>query len=125
MQRLKRYFPIFMIALMVQILAPIGVNWAFAAAVSDPLATAEICLHNSDASPQEGDQGGQHQNHDASCILCCGFSAGVASSHTPEPVSIAASYRAVSAVVWDEHVPGLAESRAGSNAKARAPPVLS
>jgi hypothetical protein len=125
MQRLKQYFPIFMIALMVQIFAPIGANWAFAATVSDPLAGAEICLHNSDASSQEGDQSGQHQNHDGSCILCCGFHASAAFANTLEPVSIAVSYRAVSRVVWGEHVPQLAESRASSNAKARAPPIFS
>src|SRR6185437_7166134 len=31
MRRLKRYLPVFMIALMVQIIAPIGASWAFAA----------------------------------------------------------------------------------------------
>src|SRR6202000_1846985 len=92
MRRLKSYFPIFMIALMVQILAPVSANLAFAAAVSDPLAAAEICHQT--APSQSDDQGGQHQTHDASCVLCCGFSASAAAFGSPEPISWAAPYRA-------------------------------
>ena len=123
MRRLKRYFPIFMIALMVQILAPIGANVAFAAAVSDPLAAAEICHQT--APSQGDDQGGQHQTHDASCVLCCGFSTSAAALGSPEPVTWAAPYRAISNVVWRDDAPQLADSRTGSNAKARAPPSIS
>jgi hypothetical protein len=123
MRRLKRYFPIFMIALMVQILAPIGVSWAFASAVSDPLAAAEICHSN---LPSNGtDQGGQHQDHDANCVLCCGFSANAAPGSTPEPASLAAPYRPASGVVWQDLAPQLADSSTGSNAQARAPPSFS
>jgi hypothetical protein len=123
MRRLKRYFPIFMIALMVQILAPIGVNVAFAAAVSDPLAAAEICHQT--APSQGDDQGGQRQTHDASCVLCCGFNASAAAFSSPEPISWAAPYRVTSDIVWRDEAPLLADSRTGSNAKARAPPSIS
>jgi hypothetical protein len=123
MRRLKRYFPIFMIALMVQILAPIGAGWAFAAAVSDPLAAAEICQSG---LPSNGsDQGGQHQGHDANCVLCCGFSANATPGSTPEPASLAAPYRPASVVVWRDLAPQLADSSTGSNAQARAPPFFS
>lgn len=124
MRRLKRYLPIFMIALMVQILAPIGASWAFAAAVSDPLAAAEIC-HQGDPSSNGSDQGGQHQTHDAGCILCCGFNANIASGHAPEPASFVRPHRAAIIIVWRDHAPQLAEARAGSNAQARAPPSIS
>ena len=124
MQRLKRYFPIFMVALMVQIIAPIGANWAFASAISDPLAAAEICQSN--LPSDSGDQGGQHRGHDANCVLCCGFSANAAPGHTPAPTGLVVTpYRSASAVVWHDNTPRLAESRTGSNAKARAPPALS
>lgn len=122
MLRLRRYFPIFMIALMVQILAPIGASWAFAAAVSDPLAAAEICLSH---SPESGDEGGQQQSHDASCLICCAFNTGAASFSTPEPAAWAAPYRPVSDIVWRDSAPQLADSRIGSNANARAPPSIS
>jgi len=113
-----------MIALMVQILAPIGASWAFASAVSDPLAAVEIC-HQSDPSSNGSDQGGQHQGHDASCLLCCGFNASATPASTPEPAGLIAAYRASSAIVWRDYAPQLAESRTGSNAKARAPPSIS
>jgi hypothetical protein len=122
MRRLKRYVPIFMIALMVQILAPIGASWAFAAAVSDPLAASEICLSH---SPASGDEGGQQQTHDASCLICCAFNTGAAAFSTPEPAVWAAPYRAVGNIVWRDQAPQLADSRTGSNAKARAPPSIS
>lgn len=122
-QKLKRYFPIFMIALMVQILAPIGASWAFAAAVSDPLAAAEICLSH---SPTAGDEGRQQQSHDASCLICCAFNAGTATFiSSPEPTAWTAPYRSVHSIIWREIDPQLADSCIGSNAKARAPPFIS
>ena len=122
MQRLKRYVPVFMIALMVQILAPIGASWAFASAVSDPLAAAEICLSH---SPATGDEGGQQQTHDASCLICCAFNTGAASFSTPAPAAWATPHRQAGSVVWRDSVPRLADSATGSNAKARAPPSIS
>jgi hypothetical protein len=124
MRRLQRYFPIFLIALMVQIMAPIGASWAFASAVSDPLAAAEIC-HQSDPSSNGNDQGSQHQSHDAGCTLCCGFNANIASSHAPDPASFVRPHRAARIIVWRHDAPRLAEARTGSNAKARAPPSIS
>ena len=121
-QRIKRYVPIFVIALMVQILAPIGASWAFASAVSDPLAAAEICLSH---SPATGDEGGQQQTHDASCLICCAFNTGAASVSTPELATWAAPCRQASSVVWRDSVPQLADCSTGSNAKARAPPSIS
>ena len=122
MRRLKRYFPIFVIALMVQILAPIGANIAFAAAISDPLAAAAICQTG---SSNDSDQGGQHQTHDASCVLCCGFSTSAAAFSSPEPTVLATPYRFARVVAWRDEAPELADSCTGSNAKARAPPSIS
>jgi hypothetical protein len=124
MRRLKGYFPIFVIALMVQILAPIGASWAFASAVSDPLAAVEIC-HQSDPSSNGSDQGGQHRSHDASCVLCCGFNANATPANAPEPAGLAAPYRSASNIIWRDSAPRLADSCTGSNAKARAPPSIS
>ena len=120
MRRLKRYFPIFMVALIVQILAPIGASVASAIALSDPLAAAEIC--HTDLSSQGSDQGGQHHDHDADCLLCCGFSANAVPASTPEPVALAAPYRSASQIVWRDIDANLLDFATGSNAKARAPP---
>jgi hypothetical protein len=58
--RLQKYLPIFLIALLVQILAPIGVCWAAAIAASDPLGTAEICHDSgSGAAGQQNEQSGR------------------------------------------------------------------
>jgi hypothetical protein len=116
--------PIFFIALLVQILAPIGASWAVAAAVSDPLAAAEICLSHpySDVS---GDEGGQQQTHDAGCLICCAFNTGGTTFSTPERAVWAAPYRFVSSIAWRDHALQLADSRVCSNAKARAPPSIS
>jgi hypothetical protein len=123
MQRLRRYFPIFMIALMVQILAPIGASRAFAAAITDPLAAAEICL--SGLSSKASDQGGQHRGHDASCVLCCSFNASAANFSAPEPALLAVPYRSPNGVVWRENALVFADACTGSNARARAPPTIS
>lgn len=122
MRRLNRYAPIFMIALMVQILAPIGASWAFASAVSDPLAAAEICLSH---SPAPGDEGSPQQDHDASCLICCSLSACAAALTTPEPTIWVAPDRSASGIAWHRGTAQLPDGYGGSNAHARAPPSVS
>jgi hypothetical protein len=112
-------------ALMVQILAPIGASWAFATAVSDPLAAVEICQGHSSSASTPGDEGGQGQNHDASCLICCGVATGAPAFSTPEPTVWAAPYRHASVAIWRDDVLQLADSCTGSNAKARASPSIS
>ena len=120
--RLQKYLPIFLIALLVQVLAPIGACWAAAVAASDPLGTLEIC-HNGGAD-QPADQGGQQGAHDGGCSLCCLASAS-ASVDTPVAVAFAAPYRELTAVAWLEQTPNLSAVRIGANAQARAPPFPS
>ena len=50
-RRLQKYLPIILIALMVQILAPVVACWAAAVAASDPLNTAQICHDNVSSAP--------------------------------------------------------------------------
>jgi Protein of unknown function (DUF2946) len=122
-QQLRKYIPVFLIALMVQILAPIGASVAVAIAASDPLAAAEICQDHSVPAP--GDQGKQHQTHDANCVLCCVFSGSAALANTPDTIGLVAPYRIDQGVVLHDRTPRLAGSFAGSNARARAPPSIS
>lgn len=123
-RRLQKYLPIVLIALMVQIFAPIGACWAAAIAASDPLATAEIC-HDSRTAGQASDQttGGEHRDHGGACAICCLASAG-ASIDTPTLAAVAHPHREIARVVWHEQAADLAIFRAGSNAQARAPPFL-
>lgn len=126
-RRLRKFLPIVLMALAVQILAPIAACWAASIAASDPLAAAAIC-HDSaaSASGQTGSQtdhtGGQHV-HDGVCCLACGTHAGVAVD-TP-PISVATPYRQPERMVWHDLAAELPGSRAGSHAQARAPPSIS
>ncbi len=121
-RRLQKFLPIVLIALVVQVLAPIGACWAAAIAASDPLALAEICHDSAAASGQQGDQGGEHRTHDGACAICCVLHAG-ASIDTPQVPALATPYRQGARVVWRDAALDLPASRAGSNAQARAPPL--
>ena len=118
-QRLRKFLPIVLIALMVQILAPISACWAAALAASDPLQGIEIC--HSDAVSGETDQSGSHRAHDGACAICCATQAN-ASFDTPQAISIATLYRDVVCIVWHDHTTDRSQVRFGSNAQARAPP---
>jgi hypothetical protein len=115
-QRLQKFLPIVLIALMVQILAPISACWAAAVAAADPLQGIEIC--HSDAASGQGDS---RHAHDAACAICCATQAN-ASFDTPQPISIVTPYRDVARIVWHEHAVEHSRSEAESNAQARGPP---
>ncbi len=124
-QQLRKYIPVFLIALMVQILAPIGASIAVAIAASDPLAAAEFCQGHLASVPAPGDQGNRHQTHDTNCVICCVFSGSAAPANTPDTIGLVVPYRIDQGVVWHDSIPQLAGSFAGSNARARAPPSVS
>jgi hypothetical protein len=119
--RLQRYLPIFLFALLVQVLAPIGASWAVAFAASDPLSAAEICHTTGSIVNQPIDQGGQQTGHRGGCSICCLASAASTSTDTPAAVILAIPYRVLSRVVWQDQTPDLSAFRVGSNAQARAP----
>ena len=122
--RIQNYLPIVLIAVLVQIFAPIGACWAAAIAVSDPLGGATIC-HDTGAAPGHPiDQSGHHDQHGGACAICCLASAG-AGVDTPKVEAYAAPYRETARVAWHDRASDLSPSRAGSNAQARAPPFSS
>jgi hypothetical protein len=122
-RRLLKFLPIFLIALAVQILAPIAAGWTAAIAVSDPLGVAEICHSNPAALPESGDQGADHRAHDGLCSICCAAQASAALD-TPQSVAVAIPFRQHADVVWRDSAPAHVSAGAGSNAQARAPPQL-
>ena len=121
-RRLRNFLPIVLIALTVQIFAPIAATWA-AGFASDPLNAAAICSGGGDSTTEHSGQSGQHRAHDGCCSVCSVLHTG-ASVDTPQS-SIATLYRHAERVVWLEAVPGLFGMRAGSHAQARAPPSIS
>jgi hypothetical protein len=126
-RRLQKFLPIVLIALAVQILAPIAACWAAGIAASDPLGSAlgsaVICHDNAASAPAPSDQGGEHRAHNGACAICCIAQAGAAID-TPQQAAVAAPYRQQARVVWRSNAPELAVARTGSNAQARAPPQL-
>lgn len=119
-RRLKNFLPIVLVALLVQILAPIGACWAATLAASDPLAAATIC--HDDAGAGQGDQTG-HDAHDGCCSACSVLQTGAPVDH-PE-ITTQAVERAPSRIAWLDFASELDRSRAGLSAQARAPPLFS
>jgi hypothetical protein len=124
-RRLRKFFPIVLIALAMQIFAPIGACWAASIAASDPLQTAVIC-HADMVSAQEQtsqtDPTGQHRAHDGCCSVCSVLHTG-APIDTPQTAAMTPCHQP-KRVVWFDSVADLFGSRAGSHAQARAPPQL-
>jgi hypothetical protein len=124
-RRLRKFLPIVLIALAVQILAPIAACWAAGVAASDPLAAAVICH---DASGQAGNPANQpgsagHGAHDGACALCCLAHAGT-SLDTPT-TTVAEPHRHSLRVVWYDVARDLRDSRTSGHAQARGPPSIS
>jgi hypothetical protein len=120
-RRLGKFLPIVLIAVLVQIFAPIGATWAASIAASDPLHAAAICHGNAASTLNPTDQSGQPRAHDC-CSVCNVVHAG-APVDAPQ-ATVATPYRHAERVVWLDITPDLFSSRAGSHAQARAPPLL-
>jgi hypothetical protein len=120
-RQLQKFLPIVLIALAVQILAPIAASWAAAATASDPLQAAEIC-HSipGESSGQTAPGTDQHAN-DGTCLICCAAHAS-ASVDAPQQNAFLIPYRQTMHIVWHAAAPDAPPSRAGSNTQARAPP---
>ncbi|WP_354142535.1 DUF2946 family protein [Bradyrhizobium sp. NP1] len=124
---MSKFLPVVLVALMVQILAPVAACWAASIAASDPLQVAGAICHDSAGAAQDGQQGvptGDPRAHGGSCAICCIANAGT-SLDSPTPVALPTPYRQVARVVWHDQAPSLLTARAGSNTRARAPPSLS
>jgi len=119
-RRVRKFLPIVLVALLVQIFAPIGVTWAASIAASDPLSAAVIC-HGNSTSPT--DQTGQHRAHNGCCSVCSVVHSGTLVD-TPQAAATTPT-RHAGRVAWLDAAPDLFSSRAGSHAQARAPPSIS
>jgi len=121
-RRLKNFLPIILIALAVQIFAPIGACWAATIAASDPLAGAVICHGNAAPDSGQTDQTG-HRAHDGCCSVCSVLQTGVP---VDVPQTMATDIeRVAEQVAWFDFAFRLTNARAGSHAQARAPPSIS
>src|ERR1700751_1453277 len=121
-RQLQKFLPIVLIALAVQILAPIAASWAAAATASDPLQAAEIC-HSllGDSSGHTHPRTDQHPPYGA-WLICCAVHASPAAG-APQQAVFAAPYRQTTLVVWNYAARDVSPARVGSNSQARAPPL--
>ena len=125
-RRLRKFLPIVLIALTVQILAPIAACWAAGVVASDPLSAAVICHDTASTQGQtndQSDQTGKPGAHDGCCSVCSVAHTG-APVDTPQTSAIAAPHLQSRRVVWFDAAPDLFGFRTGSNTQARAPPQL-
>jgi hypothetical protein len=122
MRWLKKFLPIVLVALAVQVFAPIGACWAASIAASDPLAGAVICHGNGAPGSGQADQTG-HRAHDGCCSVCSVLQSG-APVDVPQVVTIDIE-RLAEQVAWQDFAFRLTNARAGSHAQARAPPTIS
>jgi hypothetical protein len=123
-RRLKNFLPIVLIALAVQIFAPIAACWAAGIAASDPLAGGVICHGNAAAGASQSDQSGTQNTPRGCCTLCGALQTGAPVEPSQDATAVTLE-RQATLVVWHELALELATSRAGSPEQARAPPVLS
>jgi hypothetical protein len=121
-RRLRKFLPIVLIALAVQIFAPIGACWAASIVASDPLQTAVICHSDTGSAQGQTDPTGQHRAHDGCCSVCSVLHTG-APVDTPQTAVTTPSHQP-ERVVWFDSVADQFGSRTGSHAQARAPPQL-
>ena len=122
-RRLKNFLPIVLMALAVQVFAPIGACWAASISASDPLRGAVICHGNAAAGAGQSDQTGSHRAHNGCCSVCSVLHTG-APIDTPQTALAFTFDRQSERVVWHEFSLDPAGSRTGSPAQARAPPQL-
>ena len=120
---LRWHFPIALMALLVQLLTPIGLIQQAAAFATDPLQLGAICSEHANLADQHPTPAGAPQTERSCCIFC--FGAGSA------PILPDASRIFVTVQVEHQRIVWLADRTArrtaavASNAQARAPPAFS
>lgn len=120
--RLQKFLPVVLLALVMQVLAPIAACLAAGQAGADPLAAGVIC-HSA------GEQGGLNDQtgtpaHAGACALCCLAQAN-ASLDSPPQGALAIPFRHAERVVWHAAGESAVALQRGPNAQARAPPRFS
>ena len=122
-RRLEAFVPIVLLAVLVQLLAPIAAFRVVAYATSDPLYMASICTDMASISEaQSAPNGTQHSHGD--CCAFCGAGHAVAVALDAPPLIFVTLQRRYQRISWLEDADPMPAIRVGSNAQARAPPQL-
>ncbi|WP_449381655.1 DUF2946 family protein [Bradyrhizobium sp. UFLA05-112] len=121
--RLQKYLPLVLIALAMQVLAPIAACWAAGVAVADPLQNGVICHANGGSGAGIDDRTSLPDSHPGACSLCC-LAQASASLDAPQAV-FATPVRPAECVAWHDAADRVAVPHGASSAQARAPPQFS
>jgi hypothetical protein len=123
LRRLEVFIPIVMLAILVQLIAPIAAFRVVAYATTDPLYMASICSGMASASDTEKDPAKTQHHHGDCCAFCVGNHGGAIAVDPPAPifVNLQRQYQQIS---WLEATEAMPAIRVGSNTQARAPPPL-
>src|SRR5664279_2240734 len=119
-RRLEAFIPIVLLAVMVQLIAPIAAFRVVANAVSDPLYMAEIC--SGMGSSEDAQTAPANTRHDRAF---CAAGYGGAVTLDPPPLVFVSLQRQYQLVSWLDSANPISTLRVGSNAQARAPPSIS
>lgn len=121
--RLQKFLPLVLLALAMQVLAPIAACWATGLAIADPLSAGVIC-HSASEQGGLNDQNGAPTAHAGACALCCLAQAN-ASLDSPTPAALSIPVRHAERVAWHPADASAIAAPTGSGAQARAPPQFS
>ena len=121
-RQVGRFFPAVMIAMWVQIVAPIGASWTMAAAL-DSFGSSPICSPSSTDKSKQTDQG-RTQQHRNCCDLCIDSQSGSAPLAPFAPI-VAVTLNLPAQIAWHDLRDNLIADPRGSPAQARAPPSIS
>ncbi len=121
-RRLELLLPIVLLAILVQLLAPIAAFRAFAYAANDPLYMASICSEAGMTADDAQTAPAKTQHDRGDCCAFCAAGHGGATALQPPPLVFVSLQRLFQRVSWLEAADPMPASRVGSNAQARAPP---
>ena len=123
-RRLELFIPIVLLAILVQLIAPIAAFRVVAYATSDPLYLASICTETA-SSPTGQAAPAKTPHAHGECCAFCGAGHGGTFAIDPPPLIFVTLQRQYQRILWLEAADPVPTVRVGSNAQARAPPSLS
>jgi hypothetical protein len=121
--RLQKFLPLVLLALVMQVLAPIAACLAAGQAVANPLSAAAIC-HSASEQGGLNDENGAPAAHGGACAMCCLAQAN-ASLDSPPHAALSIPFRHAERAVWHVADVSAVAVHRDSNAQARAPPQFS
>jgi hypothetical protein len=123
MRRLEIFIPIVLLAVLVQLFAPIAAFRVVAYAVTDPGYMASICTEMASSEDAQTAPAKTQHDHGGCCPFCAAGHGGAAAIEPP-PLIFVSLQRQHQQVSWLEAADPTPAGRVGSNAQARAPPQL-